>query len=453
MQTIWKNMNNIRKNSYAFIGGAFGDEGKGKVVDEICSRLTKKYKKIIVYRFNGGANAGHTVIVSNKKIVLHQIPSGALIKNAIAILGKGMVIHPNDLVNEMTSLPSVNLIIDEMAVLSLDTHRAFEGALKKWEEGGAGSTGRGISPAYADVLLRHPLRLRDLVDRNWKESFSRHYKLYEALVKGLGEVLSECRVVNLQSGTIEVGSLNFFLERLSKDRIKIKKHVKNVYKFISASWESTLPFIFEGAQAVGLHPYWGVYPDITASDPTFEGIKTSTEGIIDPDKIEVKALVYKATYMSSVGKRILPTKMKEYFANRIREDANEYGATTKRPRDIYNIDLPALRFFSKIAKGTHIVLTHVDISYLDQKVKVAVSYKNSSFYRPDQFHLNNIKPIYKNFLPWDGKKLSKVKKFEDLPQNAINYIRFISKELNLTPLIITTGPSREAVIVINKIDR
>jgi len=449
-----KQMNNIRQNSIAIAGGAFGDEGKGKIVDEIASKLMRQYGKVIVYRWNGGSNAGHTVVLGKKKVVLHQIPSGALIKNALVILGKGMVIHPGDLCIEIQSilkngkLPS-KILIDKQTPLALDTHRAFESVLKKWETGGAGSTGRGISPAYADVIYRHPMRMMDLVSKDWKVKFSKHFDLYNGLIMGLNEKLERTKVNSLQ-GLIVNGNKQQFLKRLEKQREIIYKYVDDVYSLIEDSWKSKIPFIFEGAQGVGLDLRWGVYPDVTASDPTFSGIAYSTDGLINPDEIEIRANVLKATYISSVGKRVLPSKMDEVLATKIRDDANEYGATTKRPRDIYNVDIPALVYFSKVSKPTHIILTHLDISYLDNPIKVCIEYRdlkgNVVDYRPDQLYLNNLKPVYINFKPWDGNSIKDKTDYKYLPPELIKYLKYLSKQLKVDIMMITTGPARHSVI-------
>ena len=448
-------MINTRLNSISIVGGAFGDEGKGKVVDEICHTLIKRFDKVIVYRWNGGSNAGHTVETQSKKFVLHQIPSGALIEGAICILGKGMVIHPGDLVSELATIQAnsdikTDIMIDEMTPLALDTHRAFESSLKKKEGGGTGSTGRGIAPAYADIIFRHPLRMRDLLDKNWKEKFEKHYRLYKSLISGLGDDLKKIQVNSLSSGAVKVGNKTKFIKKISAQRDRIGKYIKNVYDMIKENWNSKVPFVFEGAQGVGLDSRWGVYPDVTASDPTPSGIFASTEGIVNPEAIEIRANVYKATYTSSVGKRILPTKMDEKLATRIREDANEYGATTKRPRDIYHIDLPALSYFAKVSMATHMVLTHLDISYPDTPIKVCTHYVNKRGqqidYRPDQEFLNHALPVYETFRPWDGNKIKNSTNINDLSSSAKNYIKFLSKSLSLLPLMLTTGPKRESVI-------
>lgn len=448
-------MTNTRLNSISIVGGAFGDEGKGKVVDEICHTLINRFDKVIVYRWNGGSNAGHTVEIQNKKYILHQIPSGALIEGTTSILGKGMVIHPGDLISELSiihdnSKINSDIIIDEMAPLSLDTHRAFESSLTKKEGGGSGSTGRGISPAYADIIYRHPLRMRDLLSNNWKDKFGKHYLLYNSLISGLGASLPKIQVNSLSDGLQEVGDKTKFIRKISEQRDQIGKYIKNVFYLIKKNWSSKMPFVFEGAQGVGLDLRWGVYPDVTASDPTPSGIFSSTEGIVNPETIEIRANVYKATYTSSVGKRILPTKMQEKLAIRIREDANEYGATTKRPRDIYHIDLPALSYFAKVSMATHMALTHLDISYPDTPIKVCTDYVNKKGqqidYRPDQEFLNHAIPVYESFKPWDGNRIKNSTNIDSLPSSSKKYITFLSRSLNLLPLMMTTGPKRESVI-------
>ena len=185
------------------------------------------------------------------------------------------------------------------------------------------------------------------------------------------------------------------------------------------------------------------------------GIQSSTEGLIDPDQIEIKTNIIKATYTSSVGKRILPSKMDESLATRIREDANEYGATTKRPRDIYHIDIPSLKFFSRVSKATDIILTHMDISYLEAPIKICTKYLNKDGkevdYRPDQEYLLSVIPVYEEFKSWDGNIIKNSTNFDMVPEQALNYIKYISKHLELNPLMITTGPDRDSVIKTNSL--
>lgn len=447
-----------RPLSIAVEGGAFGDEGKGKVVDELCHAFARSHGRVVIYRWNGGANAGHTVVFGDQRVVLHQLPSGALTSGATVILGKGMVIHPGDLVIEIERVKTAlagafpaTLMIDEMAVLSLDTHRAFEGALKGWERGGAGATGRGISPAYADVLLRHPVRVRDLTAADWTARLGKHYDLYAALSRGLDSDLAAQTVPALDGSRPTVGTQAEFLARLAGQRETLIPLAADVSGFVAqAWWDHDLPFVFEGAQAVGLDPRFGVYPDITASDPTFDGILHSTEGIIAPHEIAVLAATIKATYTSSVGIRRLPTHMDEALAHRIREDAHEYGATTRRPRDIAHIDIPCLRYYARVSRATHVILTHLDISYSDADLCVCTSYHNqrgeSVPYRPDQDYLLTVTPQYVTLPAWEQAAVKQARQVGDLPRAAVQYIAYLSQALGMHPLMGTTGPERDAIV-------
>lgn len=447
----------VKANSFAFCGGAFGDEGKGRIVDEYVNHLTKQ-GKIVVYRDNGGANAGHTVTLpTGERVALHQLPSAMFSPKATVVLGKGMVIHPSDLLTEIEEVRIIaknqkvaTIMIDEMAVLSLDTHRAFEAALKMWQNGSKGSTGRGISPAYADVLLRHPLRMRDLLDFDEKK-IQEHYELYAALCKGLGEELADMKVPTLaETGVQQVGSLTEFTTRLQAQATQLRSYIHDVSTMVAETWhDPDCSYVFEKAQAIGLDARWGVYPDVTASNTALDGIYSATEGIIDHHAIAVRAAVIKATYMSSVGTRVLPTMMDEALAIRIREDAHEYGATTKRPRDIAYLDLVALRYYAQVGDINYHVLTHMDISYLDTPIKVCVGYTLNGKkvdYRPDQEYLLKVKPVYKEFAPWSMKDIQAARTYDEIPEPAKIFLAFVAKQLKTKILMITTGPKRDQSI-------
>lgn len=451
-------MQKFRAKSYGICGAAFGDEGKGRIVDDLVSSLSKQ-GEVVVYRDNGGANAGHTVEFGSHRIALHQLPSGVFIKKATVVLGKEMVVDPGDLLTEFKEVEKIadekdlaKVMIDEMVILSLSTHRAYETVLKDWQSGSKGSTGRGISPAYADVLLRHPLRMRDVVSEDDKK-LEAHYDMYNALIKGLGQNLAEVEVVTLTGAKKPVGTKEQFIKTLKRQVTKLKKYIVDVHPFLSEKWnDPKCAFVFEKAQGIGLDYRWGFYPDVTASNTTFSGILSATEGIIDPDQLQMRAGVIKATYMSSVGARRLPTLITGELAERIREDAHEYGATTKRPRDVAFLDLPALRFFCQVGKLNALVLTHMDIAYLDQKIKVCVAYEKDGQvmpYRPDQTYLDGIKPVYKELKPWDVKQLAKAKTKAELPKEAQAFLKFIAKELKTPVVMITTGPKRSQGLVLD----
>lgn len=441
----------VRPNTIAVGGGAFGDEGKGRIVDAVCARFSDSGQSPLIYRWNGGANAGHTVLVNGQRMALHQLPSGITAQGGVAVLGKGMVIHPGDLLAEFAAAADMithngcRIYVQTSAVLALDTHRAFEAALRNWEKGGSGATGRGISPAYADVLLRHPVRVRDFYAHNWREIFTRHYQLYASLINGLGADMASIAVPRLDGEPLSVGDLEMFINRLGEQRQTLAQVIGLTDNPFPEATANT-PIIFEGAQAIGLDARYGVYPDITASDPTFGGIVHSTEGAILLHEIAVRAGTIKATYTSSVGARHLPTAMPEPEAHRIREDAHEYGATTLRPRDIAYIDLPCLTFFARVSGMTHIILTHLDIAYSDTPIKVCVGYADGKPYRPDQAYLNTVTPEYIELPSWNGRAIQGVQGLKKLPREAMQYIAFITQALGVAPFMATTGPDREALV-------
>lgn len=450
-----------RANSIAVVGGALGDEGKGRITDELTSLFLQEQAKVLHYRDNGGANAGHTIAfkskTGDKKIALHQLGSGILQKGCTVVLGKEMVLHPQDLVLEIKEVEKVldgqkmpaTLLIDEMALLCLDTHRAFEAVLKMKAEGSKAATGRGISPAYADVLYRNPLRIRDLFATNWQERVKNHYEHYRMLCHGFDFVLAEVKVPRLDGSSVAVGSLEDVLASLDEAKKVLQPFIKDVTTVVKETWQSSVPMVFEKAQALGIDPRFGVYPDITASNCAFDGIFSSTEGVVDDQLLAVKAATIKATYTSSVGTRVLPTMMEEGLAKRIREDANEYGATTKRPRDIAYIDLPMLSYLFKVGRVEYLTLTHLDIAYPEVPIKVCVAYEidgQEVNYRPDQEYLNRVKAKFIELPSFDGASLANAKQMSDLPKAALQYLAFISQSLQAKLLMVTVGPKREQTI-------
>jgi adenylosuccinate synthase len=222
-----------------------------------------------------------------------------------------------------------------------------------------------------------------------------------------------------------------------------------VYQDLKQYWQKEIPMVFEKAQALGLDKRWGVYPDVTASNCGFDGIFSSTEGVVDPQQLAVRAAVIKATYTSSVGARRLPTMMNKKLADRIRKDASEFGATTGRPRDIAYLDLPMLSYLFKVGRVEDLVITHLDISYSDTPIKICVSYKINGKevdYRPDQLFLNQVKPEFIELPSWNGTTIQKITRLKNLPLETLQYIAFISQSLQTAPFLLTTGPKRNQTI-------
>ena len=440
----------IRKNSIAFCGANWGDEGKGKIVDQI---TTAK----VFFRDNGGSNAGHTIELDNgEKIKLHHLPSGISKPNSTVILGKNMVIHPKELVHEIKEATNffngkiANIKIDENALLCLDTHRAFEQTLKDRNNGCKGSTGRGIGPAYVDQLNRFPLTMKDLLLWN-EEKIKQHYDLYQAIIKGLDKDINNIEVCFSDfKEKFKINSREDFINDLKTQSNFLKKYIEDIYDFLKTNWiDESITFVFEKAQGVGLDLRWGVYPDVTTSNTCFDGFKSSTYGIVNPLEIETRVGVDKGTYASSVGSRKLPTLMDQKEAEIYRDYGHEYGATTGRPRDIAHKDLVALRFYIKNGDINSLAMTHLDSVFPNLPIKICTEYQINGQkveYRPDQDFLNKVTPVYTELPTWDREKIQQAKHFNDMPKEAQNFVKFVEKEIGIPINYLTNGPQRSQII-------
>ncbi len=448
-----------KKQVASISDAAYGDSGKGAVAAKINRLFVEKNaarirEKLISIGPNGGMNAGHESKIDGKTVTSHVTPLALAQEGATAIISRGKLIHPKDLLEEIegvkqqlgvSNLPG-NLLIDERAVLSLDTHRAFEGALNSFTSGGRGSTGRGIATGYASIYLRHALTIKDLLDAKWKDTFREHYKLYAHLMHGFGDVYQQLNTIQVPSlhGTTKVGSQNEFINRLAETREQIKGYVeKDMFKRLEKGWNSQTPITIEYAQAPGLDPFHGVYPDVTASRPLTRYIADSTYGIIQPEEITFKAGITKTVYMSSVGTRRLPTLMQQREAEQIRKDQHEFGKSTGRPRGIYEISIPILRYYRRVDGYEWLVATHLDAPSEGKEIQVVTHYTDKSGnempYSPYQDYFDDLIPHVVSFEGWDGSGLQGISEPADLPLNARKYLAFLSE--TIAPVAMaTTGP-------------
>ena len=444
--------NGHRPYSISFEGAALGDEGKGSVVAREVAKYINKNKKVIVYRWNGGSNAGHECRLKNGKLItLHQFPSGVIVKNTISVLGKGMVFHLGDAITEITKIKKIlgkipgKIYIDSNITLCLDTHRALETLVSNWYiDYGGGSTGKGIAMGYADILLRTKLTGKDLISPEWRKKFLYHYILIEKHLKAFGLDLKSMKVSNLSnpSKNILVGKRQEFLEKLSAQRNLILHYFKeDLYDFIEKEWKKDTFFIFEGANGSGLLSNHGVYPDVTASETRARGIQDSTEGLVDFKKISLKCGVLKGPYMSSVGLRRMPGELSASSEVKIRNDYNEFGKTSGRPRGILPIDLPAIKYWKNISDYEYLVVTHMDVGF--KQIDVILNYKDKNGkivqYRPYQWYLDEITPEFITLPGWSEKEIKKAKNINEIPHNALRYLKFLELTLNTKIAWITTG--------------
>lgn len=455
-QTLPKNplfeTKNKRPLSVSIEDAFFGDSGKGRVTVEFNQMLAKKGKLFSV-RYNGGANAGHECYMNDKVIVTHQLPMALIEEGATGIIGRGVVMHPDDLLTELTHMQSQfggklpgTLLIDNRTVLSLDTHRAFETLLNNEHSGGRGSTGRGIATAYGSFYERIAVSVKDLMSTEWKDIFSRHYDLYTKLANGFDADLSSMEVTTLQKGKRPVGNKKEFLARLSHAREEIASYVSSeIFTMLQEAWKNPkIAFTFEGAQGGGLDPYHGVYPDVTASRPTSRNINDTTYNIVEPDMISLRLAVMKTTYMSSVGIRKLPTKQNQTEAAWFQTTFDEKGRSTGRLRDIYEVSIPIGRYIRSAGGFDYLVATHLDAAQKDQKINVVTHYtdkktKKEVPYLPYQDYLDSLEAHTVSFAGWDGKAIQTVKTPKDLPMEARTYLSFLSE--TIAPIAFgTTNP-------------
>lgn len=415
------------------IGSQWGDEGKGKIID------TLSEKSDLVVRFNGGNNAGHTIINSHGKFALHLIPSGVFNKKAKVIIGNGVVIDPEVLIKEIDDLKKAGinlngrLFISPRCHLIMPYHKLLD---KLYEEAKGkaktGTTGKGIGPVYADKVSYNGIRIGDLENKKtFKENLEMQLLIKNKILKAFGEK-------PLQQKDIENKYFGFFK--------KIKPYVLEVYPMLKNSADSKKEILLEGAQGVFLDNDWGTYPFVTASTVLASGV-TAGSGI-SPKKINRIIGVTKA-YTTRVGSGPFPTELKDKTGDKLTELGNEYGATTGRKRRCGWFDAELVKFAAEINGFTEIAITKLDILDNFPVVKICTHYrlngKKVGYVSGDADFLLKVKPVYKTMDGW-MKPIKDIKKYEDLPQNAKKYLKEIEKLTGVKIKYVSTGEKRNEII-------
>ena len=407
--------------SIAILGAQWGDEGKGKIVD----LLTKKSDAVV--RFQGGHNAGHTLVVDNKTTVLHLVPSGILHSNVKCIIGNGVVLSLDALSEEIEILEKnkINitgrLLMSDNCPLILPVHIAIDKAreIKKGKEK-IGTTGRGIGPAYEDKISRRGLRLGDL---------SRQ----ESLLEKLSELLDYHNFILKNYYNAETFDPIKMHEKLLSQNEMYKEYVVDVPDYIENLYENNKSVVFEGAQGTLLDIDHGTYPYVTSSNTTVGGIFTGSG--VSPKKLDYILAIVKA-YTTRVGAGPFMTELFDDNGRILSERGHEFGATTGRERRCGWLDLVALKRSIVINGFTGICLTKIDVLDTFKKIQVCVDYKDGM-------------PIYKEYNGWE-QSISGINDYKDLPENAKIYIKAIEEFLNVPIDIISNGPGREENIIIKK---
>jgi adenylosuccinate synthase len=417
------------------IGGQWGDEGKAKIVDFLMANHDA------VIRFQGGANAGHTVVTGNKKFAFHQIPSGILYPDVTAILGNGMVIDPFSFLEELNELVSDEvdvegkLFISSAAHLVMPYHKILdnlnEGDLK---ENSIGSTGRGIGPAYSEKYSRRGIRM---------ESFLLKKKELYDLVAGNVEYAN--RMLKIYNAPV------LSPKKIGADFVNIRDllvhFIKDTHVMISEMISQNKRILLEGAQGGLLDIDHGTYPYVTSSSCTIGGA-ISGSGIA-PSSIKRIIGIFKA-YITRVGNGPFPTELNDEDGQYLQKKGNEYGTTTGRPRRCGWFDLVAAKYTAAINGLKEIAFTKLDVMDGMPKIKICVAYEVDGE-RITEFPSNlrvleRCKPVYEEMAGWEtGVNINA--SYQSLPAEARDYIERIESELDVQATFISVGPERNETII------
>lgn len=421
------------------VGAQWGDEGKGKIVDILTLSAD------VVVRFQGGNNAGHTVIVDDEKVVLHLIPSGILHKGKTCIIGNGVVVDPEVLLGEIAELKSRNLFNEEDLIISKDAHvimpyhKKLDAAKEKMRGGSKiGTTGRGIGPAYEDKVSRCGIKcsdllnediLRDKLEANLKEK--NHY--IKTFLDEEGFTLEELHYQFLQYGK------------------KLAPHITDTSLYIDSAMNDKKSILFEGAQGTLLDVDFGTYPYVTSSN-TIAGAAATGSGI-GPTRLDSVIGVAKA-YTTRVGEGPFPTELDEEANATLREQGNEYGATTGRPRRCGWFDAVAMRYSARLNGLDGLILTKLDVLDTLDEIQVCVAYDcagvRSESFPANTAELTDCTPIYETFKGWN-EPTGKIKDIKKLPKNAQAYISKIEELVGVKVVMVSVGAERKETISVKDI--
>jgi len=418
------------------VGTQWGDEGKGKVIDYLAKDMD------IVARYQGGANAGHTVIINGKKFIFHLVPSGILYPEKICLIGNGTVIDPVSLFEEIAFLEKNGIKVDdrlfiyENAHITMPYHKILDQIEDKFRgKGELGTTGRGIGTTYADKYGRIGIRAVDLLD---DDVFYEKLKIALELKNYLLKEYYKEKILNADK----------IYNDYKEIREKIKKYIINGTIFINDMLAKGKKVLAEGAQGTFLDIDFGTYPYVTASNPISGGSCTGLG--IAPTKIDKVIGIVKA-YTTRVGKGPFPTEMKGLLEDTLRRSGNEYGATTGRPRRCGWFDSVIVRFASIVNGLDEIFITKLDVLSGIEKLKIGVAYKyDGKIYNEYPMNMkvfSNSEVIYEEMDGW-SESISDIKEYSKLPTNTKKYIERIQELIEVKISAISVGSEREQIIKI-----
>ncbi len=417
------------------VGAQWGDEGKGKVVDLLTGKVQ------VVARYNGGHNAGHTVIVGDKKYIVHVIPSGILHPGILCVAGNGMVINPGAFEKEKKELEDLGVEVGEDLVLSdrihliLPHHYALE-ALSEEQRGkqALGTTLRGTGPAYEDKAGRRGVRMGDLLrPATLPDKLTEARRHYEAVVRGVGrepEVDWDAVVTELRA----------FGERHGGK-------IKDASLVLQQQMSRGYSILFEGAQATLLDLDHGTYPFVTSSSATAAGVAVGAG--VPPSSLDGVVGIAKA-YCTRVGTGPFPSEAEESEGNALRERGQEYGATTGRPRRCGWFDAVAARYAHRLSGFDTIGLTKLDVLDEAEEIPVCVGYRvggeTLTDFPSDLSVLDECEPVYERLPGWQSPTPG-IREWNQLPEAARRYVERLSELVGAEVGLVSTGPDREQTII------
>ena len=416
------------------IGTQWGDEGKGKVVD----LLTEEVAAVV--RFQGGHNAGHTLVIDGEKTVLHVIPSGILRPGVRCLIGNGVVLEPNALLKEVTQLEARGVNVREQLSISpacpliLPHHVQLD--LAREEARGSkkiGTTGRGIGPAYEDKAARRGLRLEDLF--YWQEFAAK-----------LAEVMEYHNFMLTQYYKKPALDLQQTLDSCAEIAEQVKPMVCDIVPVLHDLREQGKNILFEGAQGAMLDIDFGTYPFVTSSNTTAGG--TAVGSGFGPRYLDYVLGITKA-YATRVGSGPFPTELFDDVGSRLAERGHEFGATTGRPRRCGWFDAVALRKAAQINSISGLCLTKLDVLDGLETIKICVDYKQADSEAPrfGSEYYDSVEPVYEELPGWSESTVG-AQSIEQLPANAQAYIKRVEEAVGARIAIVSTGPDRNETIVL-----
>ncbi|MDW8033281.1 MAG: adenylosuccinate synthase [Aquificaceae bacterium] len=416
------------KENLVILGAQWGDEGKGKVVDLLSADFDA------VVRYQGGSNAGHTVVVGGEKFVLHLLPTGILHEHTLGVVAQGMVVDLELLVREIEELESRGLkvwdriFISDRAHLVMPYHKVLDALFEK--KGKIGTTLRGIGPSYMFKYGRKGIRLCDLEDPD---------RTYRLMKENLEFVQDLCEKVYCENHSLDLEEM---FDKTRENYGKIRERVTDTTRWL-LQFEGKV--LFEGAQGTMLDIDMGTYPYVTSSNASALGLSNGT-GLPPAYFSRANFWAVSKAYTTRVGEGPFPTELLEERGERLRERGREYGATTGRPRRCGWLDLVALKHAVDVNGLDGLVLTKLDVLDDFEEVKACIAYEVDGrfieHFPAGLDTLQRVKPVYRSFKGWLRDTRS-AKSFSELPQEALEYLQFIESYLKVRIVMLSTGPERE----------